>query len=118
IILRDFWCDILRVRASKDLRWMNWLASPRRLANMRFSILNWHALPLKMVARAPRLLGKSRETVLSALISRNCRLFGSSATCGIGKPGGTSVDPTQYMTSVTPFNSDLFAAPHQLIADS
>src|ERR1700747_335592 len=32
--------------------------------------------------------------------------------------GGTSVDPTQYMTSVTPFNSDLFAAPHQLIADS
>jgi hypothetical protein len=32
--------------------------------------------------------------------------------------GGTFVDPTQYMTSVTPFNSDLFAAPHQLIADS
>jgi hypothetical protein len=32
--------------------------------------------------------------------------------------GGTFVDPTQYMTSVTSFNSDLFAAPHQLIADS
>lgn len=32
--------------------------------------------------------------------------------------GGTFVDPTQYMTSVTSFNSDLFAAPHQLIADA
>ena len=32
--------------------------------------------------------------------------------------GGAFVDPTQYMTSVTSFNSDLFAAPHQLIADS
>jgi hypothetical protein len=32
--------------------------------------------------------------------------------------GGTFVDPTQYMTATTSFNSDLFAAPHQLIADS
>jgi hypothetical protein len=31
---------------------------------------------------------------------------------------GTFADPSQYMTSVTTFNSDLFAAPHQLIADS
>jgi hypothetical protein len=58
IILRDFWGDILRVRASKDSRRMNWLASPRRLANVRFSILNCYALTLKMVDRSPRLLGK------------------------------------------------------------
>jgi len=32
--------------------------------------------------------------------------------------GGTFVDPTQYMTATTSFNSDLFTAPHQLIADS
>jgi hypothetical protein len=36
IILRDFWCAILRARASK------------RLANVRFSILNCYALTLKM----------------------------------------------------------------------
>jgi hypothetical protein len=49
---------------------------------------------------------------------KKCRknLFQEIVVTGI--LGGAFVDPTQYMTSVTSFNSDLFAAPHQLIADS
>jgi hypothetical protein len=42
----------------KDSTWMNWLASPRCLANERLSVLNFCTLTLTTADRLPRLLGK------------------------------------------------------------
>ena len=56
IILRDFWGNILRVLLNKDSKWMNWVASPRSLVNVRLSVLDFCALTLRTVDRSPRSL--------------------------------------------------------------
>jgi len=58
IILRDFWGNILRVLLNKDSKWMNWVASPRSLVNVRLSVLNFYALTLRTVDRSPQSLEK------------------------------------------------------------
>jgi hypothetical protein len=57
IILRDYLGAILRVRV-KGWKWPNWLPSPRRLVNVRFSALNFCALTLMAADRLQRSLVK------------------------------------------------------------